>query len=93
MYNFYIAVAADGKQILQGVLKARDGEQARERAFAQAKQLVDFERFPRVKWDIVASERPFPKGLVIGQCEHGREFLFVPAEWMDSKIFVSDAEE
>ena len=93
MVNFYTAILADGEQILQGVLKARDGGHARDRAFTQAKELVDFERFPKIRWDIVASERPFPKGLKIVQCEHGREFLFVPKEWMNASLFVSDSED
>lgn len=93
MHNFYTAVIADGEQILQGVIKARDGADARDRAYAHAKALVDFERFPKINWDIVASERPFPRGLKIVQCEHGHEFLFVPKEWMNANLFISDSED
>lgn len=76
---YYCAILRDGVQIMQGVVKAPDGNQAKDEALEFAKNFVDFERFPEVRWDIVASERPFPKGLRLEQCE-GREFLAVPVE-------------
>jgi hypothetical protein len=81
--NYYIAVLGDGEQVLQGIVRAKSGDAARDLAYEQASQLIDFQRFPHIKWDLVASERPFPKGLRIEEME-GREFLFIPMELAES---------
>jgi hypothetical protein len=77
--RYYLMVTADGRTIHHGLMGAPNAEIANEMAFRCADSLIHFDEHPGVKFNIVVSERPIPRGGRV-EIRHGREFMVIPVE-------------
>ena len=62
---------------MEGLLKADNAEGANNTAVECVGKTIKFKQHPGVRFNIIVSERPIPRGGHV-EIKHGREFMVIP---------------